>query len=583
MAVKAYDRAEDYLRDAFGVEDFDQLIDERMLRKMDSVDMHTAWMFARHDKHVYYSCCGQVLSGWQLQAKGLVWGVDVKAGRTTTCPACGKRAFYAYRGRLSSRSIDEECHVFYRPTRLGELAMICVWHGTTWFDAARTPAAERAEDDAVTRIRTRAHVMELICMPEKGTVMHYRRKFGYAITQHGVWVRDGYAMEAWARIKTANMLLVQSAMTANPDTDTLGFSHHEEIEKALPTDRARYAWRALWEARGELVRDWAELETIRLALRRPNAEMMCRAGMAQLLQPRSWWRGMVNIKAKRLDGVAPLDSNELARLRQSGKTLAPWMLIVPYWAKKLGQPIKLERGMVAAEKHTRGSVTRFDGSVHQEREHSDYKCRQLYEFLASYAPEYGLTGIVRYLNRLEHGQLGTWKDTLGMLEGEEKTDMAMVFPRDLETTHQRLIDRANARRNRPTNDKITEVRERLAKHYTFEAEGLLLQPFGSAEEIMDEGRKQRICIGSYCTRYSDGKTILCKLRKADAPEQPWHAVEFTTTGRLVQCRGYMNKTWAQDEAQLRAFWAAWDQARGEHAAETLQISINMKQMEAVTA
>ena len=111
--------------------------------------------------------------------------------------------------------------------------------------------------------------------------------------------------------------------------------------------------------------------------------------------------------------------------------------------------------------------------------------------------------------------------------------------------------------------RIRKRAEALAGRYSFQACGLVLAPFQSATDIIREGMAQSICIGTYVERYASGGTILCTLRREDAPEEPFHAVEFSrTTGAMVQCRGAHNRTLDVDEQLIRDFWAAWDAARG---------------------
>ena len=96
---------------------------------------------------------------------------------------------------------------------------------------------------------------------------------------------------------------------------------------------------------------------------------------------------------------------------------------------------------------------------------------------------------------------------------------------------------------------LEEILPGLQKKYTFRAGDVVLEPFATLAEVIQEGSQQSICIGGYAKRYAAGGTILCKMRHASAPDVPWHAVEFDKTGRMVQCRGYKNHTWAEDEKE----------------------------------
>lgn len=172
--------------------------------------------------------------------------------------------------------------------------------------------------------------------------------------------------------------------------------------------------------------------------------------------------------------------------------------------------------------------------------------------------------------------------------GADMRDEQVVFPRYFHEMHQRVIEQAYilreeerqqrqidmamaAAKDRDSkNEKIGKLMKKLGA-YRFEAVGLVMEPFASAEEIIKEGAVQRICIGSYVGRYADGGTILCKLRRTGEPDKPFHAVEFTKDGRMVQCRGVRNATLDTDEEVIRAFWAAWDKAKGTNTHVSLII------------
>ena len=158
-------------------------------------------------------------------------------------------------------------------------------------------------------------------------------------------------------------------------------------------------------------------------------------------------------------------------------------------------------------------------------------------------------------------------------EGDAFTepDMALLLPKDMPEMHRRMTERQNAidreKRRAEAARKEDALRRRLEdglrKAYTFQAAGLILRPYESTVEVIDEGAALKICIGSYVNRYADGNTVICCLRQANEPDEPWRAVEFTRNGVKVQDRGMKNDPKGIPpgvRAQLRAFWSAWDKA-----------------------
>ena len=192
---------------------------------------------------------------------------------------------------------------------------------------------------------------------------------------------------------------------------------------------------------------------------------------------------------------------------------------------------------------------------------ANYEEISLFRVLEQYGSRWGAARLARYLTA-RRGLVAMWTDYLGELEKlGEADDESRVFPKDLTEAHAQTSARLRYRHDRETAEKVLAAAEKLRKRYTFRACGLLLEPFETPEEIVREGTMQHICIGSYVERYAGGGTILCKLRLAAEPDKPWHAVEFTTGGAMVQCRGEHNQSAEEDLPVLERFWAAWDQAR----------------------
>ncbi len=152
-------------------------------------------------------------------------------------------------------------------------------------------------------------------------------------------------------------------------------------------------------------------------------------------------------------------------------------------------------------------------------------------------------------------------------------DPSLLLPKDMKTMHQRMTDRENLLRDEEKARETEKWRGKfeakllpaLRQKYTFEAEGLLLRPYESAREVLAEGRALSICIGSYAERYVRGNTVVCCLRRANEPDKPWRAVEFSTlTGDMVQDRGYKNDSRGipeDDRALLKRFWAAFNREK----------------------
>lgn len=186
----------------------------------------------------------------------------------------------------------------------------------------------------------------------------------------------------------------------------------------------------------------------------------------------------------------------------------------------------------------------------------------------------------RMLSDLNHAT--EWRDYMKQLRrlNEDMTDPAILIPKDMPMMHQRMIERENllqAEENRKRAEAramgFEKLLKKLKKEYTFSACGLILRPYETAKEVVDEGTALHICIGSYANGYMEGRNIICCLRRAEAPDQPWRAVEFSvTTGAMVQDRGMYNDTRTGIDPQTRklldSFWEQFRRWQRERTART---------------
>ncbi len=131
--------------------------------------------------------------------------------------------------------------------------------------------------------------------------------------------------------------------------------------------------------------------------------------------------------------------------------------------------------------------------------------------------------------------------------GENLRDARILLPRNMREMHDRMNQRLTALRLEEKlkkleleQMKLDKRMKKLKKEFCFSAYGLVLRPYRDAREVIEEGKALGICIGSYAQRYLEGRTIICCLRRAEEPDKPWRAVEFSANGQVIQDRGYKN-------------------------------------------
>lgn len=101
-----------------------------------------------------------------------------------------------------------------------------------------------------------------------------------------------------------------------------------------------------------------------------------------------------------------------------------------------------------------------------------------------------------------------------------------VTPDDLRLAHERLSIRTKTFEHTETNWKF-RARRRMLDWVRWRHNGMMIRPVDSAQEITREGERQRNCVANYAKRHADGQTIICVLRRSEAPCESWHTSSLT--------------------------------------------------------
>ena len=114
-----------------------------------------------------------------------------------------------------------------------------------------------------------------------------------------------------------------------------------------------------------------------------------------------------------------------------------------------------------------------------------------------------------------------------------------LYPRDLFKAHDNTMKQVKIKQNEMLDMKIAERLEKLNNYY-FEYKGLVIRPAVNTLELIEEGKKQDICIGGYGERYAEGRTNLFLIRKIGEADKPYYAVEINNNNKIIQVRGKRN-------------------------------------------
>lgn len=474
----------------------------------------------------YYSCCEQYHGtvGYHHREYG-------------PCPMCGRKVYHIKQCHIRKDERQEQFHFLYRRSiaDANTILIMGVWVAQIW------EAAKHCDPETV-ELRTTPH--SLIVIPYGGKPAKY-------INEVSGWYDRGWQPREKVTGGSVNSWMGGSIEKVNHTWEFDAAIRGTKFEKMM-------AWAT---KQPSIYHTIDHANTLAEIAKYPQMEYMVARGLGGLVVDKinhATGTGLVNWRAKTIDKMLPLTRDELGRIKAKGYKLHTKHLLPIRYARKWGQTIKLEDAIDLMEKC--GGAWNLEKAIQQ------------------WGQRYGVVKILRYFGgrAIRNYDVGTWLDymeELRQLGGLE--DESIVFPRNLLEAHAETSARIKIRQSKDDQKMLEEILPELKKRYNFQAGGVVLEPFATLAEVIKEGQLQSICIGSYAKRYASGGTVLCKMRRADAPDKPWHAVEFDNQGRMVQCRGYKNSTWIEDEKEVRDFWAAWDAAHKTHT----RVNINTRRRE----
>lgn len=520
------------------------IITKTMAKEMLAAVEHVGWMTSwnQKEKCVHYSCCGKTVSDRDRETdyRGLQ---DAEHRKKARCPFCGREIVYINCNHVRQDDRTEMFHTFYRKSRADSKTLVVIG---VWCGVFRYTMAHRDKEWRLLRaqeLKPEMVPVVVTILPLGGKPKQYMR-VPYPLQERVYRASWIYLGREWA-----NEPSVRPNRMAGLYPQVMQCRVHKDW---LPRATAGTAWEPVIRKlqRAAVIPYWDKnlLQTLTAVARHPQIEHMLQGGLVRFAQGAIVGSnsGAVNWRGKTMGAMLRLDSNELARLkRMDPREVNVEGLWLMRKAKENGENPKMEICMQLCE----GAAGRSG----------------IREAIKRHGAQYGVMRIARAMHRwkqkLKYYPADLWLDYIReLVQLGEAGDEARIFPADLTEAHAQATERIRIQANKHLDEAVKKRAEELQKKYCFQAAGLWMEPFESTEEIIREGAVLSICIGSYCERYAKGYTTLLKLRRTDKPDEPFHAVEFGRQGILLQCRGFKNRTFPEDEQQVRDFWAAWNKA-----------------------
>lgn len=116
----------------------------------------------------------------------------------------------------------------------------------------------------------------------------------------------------------------------------------------------------------------------------------------------------------------------------------------------------------------------------------------------------------------------------------------------IQDEEQRALWDMQAKERLKKEKQLCEKIDKERKQYEYADDKYVVRLPKDLNEIVDEGSKQHICIGSYSSRHARGDTNLFFLRRKSEDNVPFYAIEMNNNKRIIQIHGFGNKWLGND-------------------------------------
>lgn len=141
--------------------------------------------------------------------------------------------------------------------------------------------------------------------------------------------------------------------------------------------------------------------------------------------------------------------------------------------------------------------------------------------------------------------------------GMDLSSTQVRFPHDLFAAHDEAAIQLQARKE-AGRAGLFRIRRRCLSRWTFAADGLLIRPAASQQELTDEGNRLNHCVSTYGARHAEGKTAIFFIRRTNRPNEPYYTLEFNEKELEVrQNRGKCNCPRTPEVRAFEELWLSW--------------------------
>lgn len=144
--------------------------------------------------------------------------------------------------------------------------------------------------------------------------------------------------------------------------------------------------------------------------------------------------------------------------------------------------------------------------------------------------------------------------------GQDLADAQVRFPHDLMAAHDEASVQM-AKHKEAGRAGLFRLRRKYLSKWGFSADGLLIRPAASQQELTDEGNRLHHCVSTYGQRHAEGKTAIFFIRRKSRPNEPYYTLELDEKKRTVrQNRGLRNCPRTPEVQAFEDLWLSWVRA-----------------------
>ena len=155
--------------------------------------------------------------------------------------------------------------------------------------------------------------------------------------------------------------------------------------------------------------------------------------------------------------------------------------------------------------------------------------------------------------------ISDYSDYLGwVMQMGLRRDKRTIYPKDFLAAHDELMFKVKEDKGRSLLQAfLMAEKEITGMDGPFVADGIMIRPAKSPEELRKESLILNHCVRTYVDRVARGDTAILFVRREEDPEQPWFTLELNPEGRIIQCRGKHNCGYPDEVEVFLEKWQKW--------------------------